>query len=109
MISDGVYGSALQYTISYSDSNTGDVCDTLIISASSCVQGICTVPSISPLPCSERPGPGERNIDIRISATNQLGAGAPSYTTIGKINTGNIIIYKCMVIVARLSSYYIHD
>ena len=81
MISNGVDGSALRYTISYADSSTGDVCDTLIISASSCLQRICTVPSLSPLPCSKRPGDG--NIDIRISATNQLGTGAPSYTTLG--------------------------
>jgi hypothetical protein len=53
MISEGVDGSALSYTISYTDSSTGEMCNSLIISASSCKQGICTVPFISPLPCSE--------------------------------------------------------
>ena len=81
MISNGVDGSAHNYTISYTDSNTGDVCYSLTISASSCVQGICTVPSISPPPCSEKAGNG--NINISISATNQLGTGSPSFTIIG--------------------------
>ena len=83
MISNGVDGSALNYTISYTDSNTGDVCYSLTISASSCKQGICTVPSINPLPCSEREGNG--NIDISISASNHLGRGPSSFATIGMI------------------------
>ena len=85
MISNGVDGSALQYTISYTDSGTSDICDTLIISASSCVQGIRTVPSIDPLPCSERAGNGDNFIIISISASNLLGRGPPSVTTIGII------------------------
>ena len=81
MISNGVDGSAHNYTISYTDSNTGDVCYSLTISASCCVQGICMVPAISPPPCSNRPRNG--NINVSISATNQLGTGPPSFTTIG--------------------------
>jgi hypothetical protein len=81
MISEGVDGSALSYTISYTDSSTGEMCNSLIISASSCKQGICTVPLISPLPCSENYE--ERDIDISISANNQLGQGPPSVATIG--------------------------
>ena len=81
MISEGVNGSALTYTISYTDSNTGEMCNSLTISALSCKQGICTVPFISPLPCSETVGDGD--IDISISANNRLGKGPPSVTTIG--------------------------
>ena len=81
MISDGVDGSALSYIISYTDSNTGEMCNSLTISASSCKQEVCTVPFISPLPCSETVGSGD--IDISISANNRLGSGPPSVTTIG--------------------------
>ena len=82
MISDGVDGSAMEYTITYTDSNTGDVCETLTIPASTCIEDACTVPSISPLPCSERIGKGNI-IDIMISATNLLGTGPTSLTSIG--------------------------
>ena len=81
MISEGVNGSALSYTISYTDSNTGEMCNFLTISASSCKQGICTVPFINPLSCSEVVGEGD--IDISITANNRLGKGPPSVTTIG--------------------------
>ena len=81
MISNGVDGSALSYTISYTDSNTGDCDDSLTIPASFCTQGICTVLSINPLPCSETFGDG--NVDIWISASNHLGKGPSSFTTIG--------------------------
>ena len=81
--SNGVNGSALRYKISYTDTNTNDFCDSLNIAASSCKEGICTVPSISPLPCSERPGDGD--IDVSISAISHLGRGPPSSTTIGMV------------------------
>ena len=81
MISNGVDGSALQYTISYADSNTGNTCESLTISSSVCAKGICAVPSISPLPCSSRIEDGD--IDILISAVNHLGSGPPAVTTIG--------------------------
>ena len=90
MISNGVDGSALHYTIAYTDSNTGDVCDSLTISTSLCMQGICKVPSITPPPCSERAGDG--NIDISISAISHLGRGHPSVMSISK--TG---INPCLV------------
>ena len=82
MISERVSGSALSYTISYADSNTGEMCNSLTISASSCKQGMCKVPFINPLPCSENVGEGD--IDISITANNRLGKGPPSVTTIGK-------------------------
>ena len=90
MISDGVDGSALSYVISYNDTNSGDMCNSLTISASSCKQEICTVPFISPLPCSERAGNGD--IDISVSASNRLGRGPPSVTTI------------CMIIIANFKT-----
>ena len=84
MITNGVDGSAIHYTISYIDSNTGDICSSFTISASLCVQRICTVPSISPLPCSNKVGDGD--IDISISAINRLGRGPPAVTSIGTRN-----------------------
>ena len=89
MISNGVDGSAHNYTIFYTDSNTGFICDSLTISPYfSCVDEICTVPSISPLPCTSTEGmmSGGENINISILATNSLGRGPPSVVAIGKIN-----------------------
>ena len=97
MISEGVNGSALSYTISYTDSNTGEICNSLTISASSCKQGTCTVPFINPLPCSENVGDGD--IDISISANNRLGRGPPSVTTIGMISF--LRIHKFEILMPR--------
>ena len=84
MISEGVDGSALSYIISYTDSNTGELCSSLTLPASSCKQRICTVPFISPMPCSDSEiVDGDGDIDISISADNRLGRGPPSVTTIG--------------------------
>ena len=84
MISEGVDGSALSYIISYTDSNTGELCSSLTLPASSCKQGICTVPFISPMPCSGSETVAEDgDVDISISADNRLGRGPPTVTTIG--------------------------
>ena len=81
MISDRFDGSALNYTITYTDSTTGTTCESLTILASLCVQEICEVPPFNPLLCFERFGEGD--IDISVSASNLLGKGPPSVITIG--------------------------
>ena len=83
MISNGIDGSPLSYTISYTDSTTGVVCESVTISATNCMQRdtVCTVPSIDPLPCSQTIGNG--TIRISISATNRLGNGPATHTNIG--------------------------
>ena len=83
MISSGVDGSALNYTVSYTDSSTSATCDSLIIPASSCVQNVCTVPRLDPVPCSQSFNGGIESIDIAISATNILGKGPASLFKIG--------------------------
>lgn len=82
MISNGVDGSAHLYTTSYIDSNTGETCESLTVRATSCgeMNSTCTIPYITPLPCSERVG--DRNIEVAISATNRLGSGPSSITRI---------------------------
>ena len=86
MISEGVDGSALSYIISYTDSNTGELYSSLTLPASSCKQGTCTVPFISPMPCSDSETvDGDGDIDISISANNRLGRGSPTVTTIGTL------------------------
>ena len=91
-ISNGIDGSALSYTISYTDSTTGVVCVSVTISATTCVQRVCTVPSIDPLPCSQTIGNG--TIRISISATNRLGNGPATYTNIGTL----INLHVCILI-----------
>ena len=54
MISNRVDGSAHNYTISYTESNTGDVCYSVTLSASSYVQGIYTVPYLLLAHCWEQ-------------------------------------------------------
>lgn len=81
MISDRFDGSALNYTVTYTDSTTGTICESLTILAPLCIQGICEVPPFNPLLCFERFGEGD--IDISVSASNLLGKGPPSVITIG--------------------------
>ena len=72
MISDGIDGSAISYTITYMDSITGDPCSLATITASSCVEGICKhtfeVSLSSCPPCVD--------INVTVYATNILGNGA---------------------------------
>ena len=83
MISSRVDGSALNYTVLYTYSSTNAICDFLIIPASSCVQNVCTVPTLDPVPCSQSFNGGIGSIDIAISATNVLGRGPASLFSIG--------------------------
>ena len=62
----------------YTDSNTNTLCDSVIIySTQSCSQGVCTVPSLDPVPCSQTMQGGGA-VDISILATNSLGTGPAS-------------------------------
>lgn len=73
MISDGIDGSSISYTITYMDSASGDLCSSVTIPASSCIDGICNhafeVP-LSSCPCMD--------INITVYSTNILGNGATS-------------------------------
>ena len=97
MISSGVDGSALNYTVSYTDSSTNVICDFLVIPASSCVQNVCTVPRLDPVPCSQSFNTGIEIIDIAISATNILGKGPASLFSIG--NSEKDIDHRLMSLV----------
>ena len=81
VISKGVDGSAVSYTISYIDSNTNTLCASLTIPSTACINHGCIVPHIEPLPCSQTVGNG--TIDIAISAANRLGEGPATTFSIG--------------------------
>ena len=73
-ITEGVDGSALSYTISYSDSVSGINCHSTTISASSCDDGICSdVFEASASLC-----PPLTDITVTVFATNILGNGPTS-------------------------------
>lgn len=82
-ISEGVDGSALNYTVIYTDTSTNTRCDTHTIPSTSCVNHVCTLPNIEPFPCSQNIGNGTLSIDVAISATNMLGEGPPYTFSIG--------------------------
>ena len=70
-IADGIDGSALFYTVNYTDTLTDIECEPLNISASRCIRGNCTASSRNLMPCSR-----SENLIISISASNRLGEGA---------------------------------
>jgi hypothetical protein len=74
MITDGIEGSTISYTITYVDSISGDFCNSVTIPASSCIDGMCNhtfeVTLSSCPPCVD--------INITVYATNILGNGAIS-------------------------------
>ena len=86
MISDGIKGSPLYYTVSYfnatsSQNNNSMICGSDNISSSSCKQGVCT--SSLPISCYQNTG----SINISISASNILGNGLASSVSIGITST----------------------
>ena len=73
MIFDGIDGSITHYSIVYKDSN-GNICDMVIISASSCANETCGhVLNITQSPCSR-----SDFLTIYSYATNLLGDGVKS-------------------------------
>lgn len=76
-VSEGIDGSATNYTIMYNDSTSGRMCDFVTISASLCISGQCShvfnVPSI----CSTI-----TSITIAVFATNVLGDGTMTISTL---------------------------
>ena len=96
MISSRVGGSALYYNVSYTDSSTNAICSSLIIPAYYCVQNVCTVPTLDPVPCSQSFNDGIENIDIAISATNILGRGPATLFSIGNLKEKSAS-YLCTV------------
>ena len=71
-ISDGIDGSATNYTITYSDSTSGRTCGLFTISASTCTSGHCNHMFEIPPVCSDI------GIVITVFATNVLGDGPSS-------------------------------
>ena len=72
-ISDGFDGSATNYTITYSDSASGRTCDSVTISASACINGLCNHMFDIPSACFNFD-----SIIITVFASSVLGDGPPS-------------------------------
>ena len=73
-IADGIDGSAVSYTIIYSDSTSGGICSSAVISASLCTEELCT----HSFDTSSSLCPPAANIDVVVFATNVLGNGSTS-------------------------------
>ena len=73
-ISNGVDGSALSYNINYIDADSGFVCTSATILASSCKKSVCVHQFI----VSSSPCHSSLSIAITVAATNRLGSGLPS-------------------------------
>ena len=78
-ISNIVNGSAINYTIIYSDSTSGKSCSLITIPTSSCVNGICShlFDVLSSSDC-----PASANITTTVFGSNVFGNGPPSNPTI---------------------------
>ena len=72
-ISDGFDGSATNYTIIYSDSASGRPCDSVTISASACINGLCNHMFDIPSACFNFD-----SVIITVFASNVLGDGPSS-------------------------------
>ena len=82
MISEGVDGSPLYYTVTYSNAifyQNVTICGSNNISSSSCLRGVCS--SSLPLYCYQISGA----INISVFASNILGNGLTSSISIGII------------------------
>ena len=73
-ISNGVDGSAVSYSIYYTDSDSGAVCASATILASSCISGVCDHEII----VSSSPCYSSLSIQVTVAATNRFGSGLPS-------------------------------
>ena len=80
-ISGEIESIVATYTVTYVDSNFGAVCGLATVSATSCVNGLCshtfdvTTSSCPPL----------SNINVTVFGTNQLGNGSTSHpVTVGQ-------------------------
>ena len=84
-ISDGIDGSAANYTITYSESTSGKICDCVTISTSesACISGQCNH-MFDTSACSDF-----TSITITVFATNVLGDGPSSKQVLSKLNYMN--------------------
>ena len=83
MISEGVDGSPLYYTVTYFNATFDQnvtICGSNNISSSSCLHGVCT--SSLPLYCYQISGA----INISVFASNRLGNGLTSSVSIGVLH-----------------------
>ena len=76
-IADGIDGSAISYTVTYSESTSGSTCGSATIPASSCTNEMCTHLFDTSLSLC----PSAVNIDVTVFATNVLGNGSTSEPT----------------------------
>lgn len=70
-IYSGIQGNAISYTVTYSDSNSGRVCDSETFSASNCTSGFCS----STFEISTSLCPVSSDINVTVFATTNLGDG----------------------------------
>ena len=70
-VSEGINGSTTSYTINYSDSSTGEVCNSNEINSTSCVGGVCSDEfDVSSSLCTP-----SSDINVTVSAMTNLGEG----------------------------------
>ena len=70
-IYDGIQGNATSYTVTYSDSESGSVCGSETVSASTCTSGFCS----SKFEISTSQCPVSSDINVTVFATTNLGDG----------------------------------
>ena len=81
-MSDGIDGSATSYTINYTNPRFGHVCESAIIPASQCVNGLCShFLNLTSSNCTFS------EIEVSVFGTNILGNGTSTDpVTIGQYN-----------------------
>jgi hypothetical protein len=76
MISDGIDGSAISYTLTYYNSISGIICGSAIVLASTCMEGVCRHTfTYEKSACGSS---SINNVNVTISAANHLGSGPAS-------------------------------
>ena len=76
-ISSNIDGSTISYTIVYTNSSSGDVCNSNVIRASECTNGICDS-AFNFDDSSAQPSCLSTEVSVKVFATNSLGDGVDS-------------------------------